>query len=371
VAEYSENGPLVIRELTGEHREIALAGWAAPHKPFTLSGSQRAEFTWFQGSGVASVQVLGPEEDPTTLRGYWHDRYLMAQPVGTGSYATLKGVPIASVDALVKLFTDVRRKGQLLEVTWLTTKRHGLLSKFTETWQTFHDVEWEAEFKWTSFGEEQGDQILTVREQDLSEVAQTTAADYAALRQTAVSSFARAFAFTATINHQIEAVRGSASSLIDAATSAANGSLGAVDTARRAVSLLTSIVGQAKGTIQSIYETADESCVGLIGDPAKSRPTLGQTTRAALSNRRIVHRARMVQHNAARSRRRMTAMASPDLAVSFVARADQDLREVAVTYYGDAGAWRTIASHNGMRTSKLAAGQVVMVPNPRNGSGQR
>jgi hypothetical protein len=371
VAEYSENGPFVIRELTGEGRRIELAGWAAPHKPFTLSGSQRAEFTWFQGSGVASVQVLGPEEEASTLRGYWHDRYLMAQPTGTGSFATLKGVPIASVDALVKLFSDVRRKGQLLEVSWLTTKRHGLLTKFTETWQTFHDVEWEAEFKWTSFGETQGDQILAVREQDLSEVAQTTAADYAALRQTAVPSFARAFEFTASLNHKIEALRGSASSLIDAATGAANGSLGAIDTARRAVSLLSSIAGQAKDAIESVYEHGDESCVGLIGDPAKSRPTLGQTTRVALSNRRIVHQARMVRHNAARARRRMTAMASPDLAISFVARDDQDLREVAVTYYGDASAWRTIATHNGMRTSKLTAGQVVMVPNPRNAGAQR
>ena len=67
----------------------------------------------------------------------------------------------------------------------------------------------------------------------------------------------------------------------------------------------------------------------------------------------------------------MTAMASPDLAISFVARDDQDLREVAVTYYGDASAWRTIATHNGMRTSKLTAGQVVMVPNPRNAGAQR
>ena len=370
MAEYSENGPLVIRELTGEGRRIELIGWASPHKPFTLSGSQRAEFTWFQGSGVASVQVLGPEEEASTLRGYWHDRYLMAG-ADTGECATLDDVPIANVNSLVKLFTDVRRKGQLLEVSWLTIKRHGLLTKFTETWQTFHDVEWEAEFKWTSLGETQGDQILTVREQDLSEVAQATAADYAALRQTAVPSFARAFDFTASINHKIEALRGSASSLIDAATGSANGSLGAIDTARRAVSLLTSIAGQAKDAIEAVYERGDEACVGLLGDPAKSRPTLGQTTRAARSNRRISHQARMIRHNAARARRRMIAMASPDLAVSFVARDDQDLREVAITYYGDAGAWRTIAAHNGMRTSKLAAGQVVMVPNPRNAGAQR
>ena len=63
-------GAFVIEEITGEMRRVELSGWALPFRPLTLSGTHRAEFTWYQGSGIASVQELGPEEEPTNIKGF-------------------------------------------------------------------------------------------------------------------------------------------------------------------------------------------------------------------------------------------------------------------------------------------------------------
>jgi hypothetical protein len=330
--------------------------------------------------------VLGPEEKPTTIKGYWHDRYIgQPDPVllespglvpAPSGYAMAWGTgtangPVVSVDALVTLIDDIRRKGQLLAVQWLTVNRHGLMTDFTPSWHTAHDVEWEIEFKWTSQGEVQSDMVLVSTDQDVTEVAQTAVSNAIALRQSAVTSFPRASDFTDAINTKLDGVRSTVAALLGAAQGAADGSLGAIDTARRAVSLLTYTAVAAQDAIAEVYARCDENCYGLKGDIRDSQATLGQVTRAAQSNRRITRQARVVLHDSARARRRMAAMVSPDISVAVQARQDQDLREIAAQQYGDAGAWRSLAAHNGLRGSKLRAGQIVMVPRARAGAGQR
>jgi nucleoid-associated protein YgaU len=374
-------GVFVVEEMTGEKRRIELCGRALPYRPFTLSGTQRAEFTWYQGNGIASVQVLGPEEEPSNPKGYWKDRFLGQVdpmtvespglvPVPT-SFATLNGAAVPNVERLVWLFDDVRRKGQLLSVQWLSINRHGILSKFSASWHTYHDVEWEMEFKWSSQGEVEGDMRMVATDQDVTEVAQTAVKNAIALRQSAVTSFPRASDFTDAVNAKLDGVRSTVASLLGAAQGVADGSLDAINTARRAVSLLTYVIATARDTWDEVKARCDENCYGLKGDITDSHATMGQVARAARSNRHITRAARVVMHDAARARRRMAAMVSPDLAVSVQARQDQDLRELAVQHYGDASAWRTIAAYNGLHGSKLRAGQVVMVPKARTGAGQR
>lgn len=144
----------IIRELTGDARTIELTERALPERGFELSGVQRAEFSWYAGAATASVQVLGPEEEPTEIRGRWTNQFIgRGVAFGESPMAVVDGIVVADVRELVELFDDVRRKGQLLEVVWDAQARHGLLVRFLHRWQQAEVVEWEARFQWASQAE--------------------------------------------------------------------------------------------------------------------------------------------------------------------------------------------------------------------------
>jgi hypothetical protein len=139
-------GPaFVIQEVGG--RRIVLSGRALPYRPLKFQGTQQLEQTWYPGYDRATVQVLGPHEENTTVNGMWKDRFLGTQSIqATVNDSTV----LQSVRDLVFLFEEIRRSGVQIEVTWGPVARRGYLRSFSHTWTTEHDCEWEMEFLWSS-----------------------------------------------------------------------------------------------------------------------------------------------------------------------------------------------------------------------------
>jgi hypothetical protein len=144
-------GPaFIIEEIGG--RRIVLSGRALPYRPLKFQGTQQLEQTWYPGYDRATVQVLGPHEENTTVNGMWKDRFL-AQQYANGvesPVAAIDNIPLTSVENIVGVFDGIRRSGRLLSVSWSTIKRVGYLRSFSHTWTTEHDCEWEMEFLWSS-----------------------------------------------------------------------------------------------------------------------------------------------------------------------------------------------------------------------------
>ncbi len=173
----------VIEQLTGRKRKVVLTGRALPYRPFKLSTKQRMELVWLPGYADATVTVLGPAEEPTTVTGYWKDKFVgpnitvaeksgglegLVSDVGSAlgfgdppaapasqQPASLDGVPINNVQELVSVLDDICREGQLLTVKWGVTTRQGMLEEFEKTWHNAHDVEWSMKFSWSGRGEPQ------------------------------------------------------------------------------------------------------------------------------------------------------------------------------------------------------------------------
>jgi hypothetical protein len=136
-----------IQELEGQNRRIVLSGRALPYRPLKFQGTQQLEQTWYPGYDRATVQVLGPHEENTTINGMWKDRFLGTQSIqATVNDSTV----LQSAKDLVFLFEEIRRSGVQIEVTWGPVARRGYLRSFSHTWTTEHDCEWEMEFLWTS-----------------------------------------------------------------------------------------------------------------------------------------------------------------------------------------------------------------------------
>jgi hypothetical protein len=149
-------GPaFTIQEVGGQ--SIVLSGRALPYRPLKFQGTQQLEQTWYPGYDRATVQVLGPHEENTTINGMWKDRFLAENGVGVfggvpspRSAIVSAGQPIFSTIEAVTLFENLRRSGVQIDVSWGPVARRGYLRSFSHTWTTEHDCEWEMEFLWTS-----------------------------------------------------------------------------------------------------------------------------------------------------------------------------------------------------------------------------
>ncbi len=142
--------PVILIELTGQRRRIELHARALPFRPVSWGGRMRTKLTWYQGNPVATQQVLGPEEQPTSMGGKWSDRYIQGTVFVDGNPNVVQ-----TAEQCVRLFDDVRRSGNTLHVVWGSESRVGVLQEFEANYDAAEDVAWRAVFEWSGRGEEQ------------------------------------------------------------------------------------------------------------------------------------------------------------------------------------------------------------------------
>lgn len=142
--------PVIIIELTGQRRRIELHDRSLPFRPVTWAGRMRTRVTWYPGNPVATQQVLGPEEVPTSMGGKWSDRYIQGTVFVGGNPNVVQ-----TAEQCVKLFDDVRRSGNTLHVVWGSESRVGVLQEFEASYDAAEDLAWRCVFEWSGRGEEQ------------------------------------------------------------------------------------------------------------------------------------------------------------------------------------------------------------------------
>ena len=118
--------PFIIRELSGDKREVRLTGRALPYRPFHLVGTQRVDATWLPGSSEATLTVLGAAEEPTQINGKWKQKYLSQAE----KPFQLDNEQVATAQSAIELMNSIRLRGQLVEVTWMAETRRGIITRF-------------------------------------------------------------------------------------------------------------------------------------------------------------------------------------------------------------------------------------------------
>lgn len=141
-------------------RRVELRGRAMPYRKIGWGVSQRVNTIWYPGNPVASQQVIGPEELPTTMKGIWKALYLTGHDGGTPTVLVNRRGDQASGSAgnqpsdIVDLFQEMCRSGVVWRVTWLSEVRKGVMTSFTPTWIRQTDCEWELTMEWSSRDDE-------------------------------------------------------------------------------------------------------------------------------------------------------------------------------------------------------------------------
>lgn len=361
--------PFVILEQTGDERLLTLRGRALPYRPFTLSGSQRNTVEWYPGNPVGVLQVYGAKEETTTINGQWKDVFL-----GLGDSAMPNNKPYADVESssrvdtlltamdLAELVDDIRRKGQVVVVTWLNQYRYGVLSRFTQKWHTGHDLEWEIEFTWVS-----QDNVNTLKQIPFTNsVASSDMADvpnqvFAITDQIipASESFSTAFDPSAQdivdeIDNATANVVGLANDLADAVLQVSQYATTTSDAQRRLSGVLDTMKINAS-EVREAYQNADGvrlNLGGSFGETLADRSTMRQQAGIADSAAVVA---------AAQQKTMITALTAQVLAV-FQARDGDDLRKISQIYYGTPDDWQSLMVYNDLDDDQLSAGQIIIVP---------
>lgn len=359
----------VIRELTGDQRTIELVGRALPYRPIVFRGTQAVDKTWNGGNPVATMQVGGPQEDPSDFTGWWKDRFIKAftpegvavQPDGA---INLNGSPVATVKDGVDLLDDVRRKGQLLEVAWAHIVRRGVLESFEQKWHRVQDVEWAMHFEWQGQGEPDVPSVVSGR---------TSISDLASDMDTAVKAVQAAasppdnLALDGDVLGQLQAGIAKLASDVDDLQAAVEAGIDAVSTpfdiARQVAAVLAGVVGHCDDILEQFWSTPP----GLLLQAGLTDPSSlssGEVLATDLYVSDLLVAVKGVQQLAVEQQQNVNQDTDPDLLDVFFAQAGTDLRYVSLSYYGTMDQWRDLAWYNDidMSGSELEQGHIVYVP---------
>ena len=402
-----------IRELTGERNLLELKGRALPYKPLTFEGGMRAEFTWYPGSPTATVQMLGADERSTVITGTWKDRFLRATddiglPIVSGrtARAELNGRDIADVRSLVRVVTGFRLRGQLLEFQWDEFVRHGILARFKEVWLQREDVEWEMEFQWASRGEPLTPVAFgpPIPSFDLATEISDAVDE---LVSVAEAPFALVSQINNEINEIIDALDAGVASLAGIAEKGVEAVLTPFETARSMLAGVRSIQQTCQGLLATfdgiparamrrsapIATLAQEIAAGaaVVATATEEQTTSVVTSRtgpiaadlitsltetaeiASVTHEEALEAEayKRIVELATRRIRSLAAQRADDLAsqtvrvpnVTMIVVDDQDdLRDVATAFYGTQEEWKRLLAYNNLPSSKLVAGQIILVP---------
>lgn len=395
---------LTLESLTGIQTTLALTARALPYRPVTFAGKQRVEFTWYPGSPVATAQMLGPEEQAITLRGFWKERFLAAPAQFANEAAPaalLNNVPIPTAVELTAAVDELRRTGQLYRLTWDELVRVGYITSFSQTWHNRHDCEWELEFTPIS----QGETVAPVGFKNLPDVASyynetvravTAARDSLAIEaapepiaalyqpnlaglenptanalaihigQQQVSVTLRSAVSTA-LQTLDDNLLGAQNAVYEAAANVTAQALAGPDAARRLVAIATQAIGQAQNTYDVITNRSWDAVFNVTPFP-ENDISIGSQIAMRAYQRRVRTAVRDYEYQQTTQARVLLDALDPDLAAAFVAPRNMDLRDVSTEFYGTPNEWRALLVYNQLTTSRLVAGQLVWVPQRTNAS---
>jgi nucleoid-associated protein YgaU len=372
-------GTLEIRELAGDERVLSLRDRAICERPFKVGGKHNVVHTGYVGSPNSGQQALGAEELPSTLKGEWNDRFLGDRSSGTLAMASVSSATsemidgyeaivvsdnaIASVAELCKLVDDMRVRGMPVRVSLWHLVRIGRIIEFNQEWDTENDCHWEIQFDW--IGQDEGAEALpspTSADNARSTAALAAKLDTAteALSFDAVDSLDPTF--LESIDRGIADLQASISQSADAVRASLDGVTAPLETTRRALA-----------TMSILHEQADELALEIdshvsgaiaLGDEVDDLTTVSPAVQISIEcgQRRASRAARALRQEAASRRRAALAAIEEDVLDVVVVREGDDLRTFARRYYGNASDWDAIRRYNGLTSSTVGPGDVVIIP---------
>ena len=362
----SDASPLTIEELTGQRRVLVLSARALPFRPISFLGTQRKEITRYPGNPIATMQMLGPTEEPTTIHGRWSDRFVRSvdddgRTVEPEALAYLNGELVPDVRTLASTVDDLRRQGQQIRVTWEHLARDGIIDQFKQDWLRADIVEWEIKFEWGSQADVQTPTAISAQSGDQSDFATKIGTQADELTAATISAD---FSLSESISSFLQKATNSINLASDTITAASDNATGAITSPEESAREILGAVDNLKVNCQSILNK-------LASQPAQALVLADDIASLTLADSLDAYQYSASLSSLARSLRDLAADGGDELKANtddvtlldiFTAVENLDLRSVSTRYYGDSNHWRELMSYNGLTDSRLTAGMMVLIP---------
>jgi len=377
----TSQGHVQIIPLEGTLPTIDLWASALPLKGMEFPGEQRISTRYYVGNPVATQQLGGPTKPPSTWMGHWMDVDL-----GEGG-----------ARALVLQFENLRDLGIPVEVRWggrnlaagedPAVVRRGLIKKFTPKYNRLQDVEWTCEWEWR--GETQQTKPPTFASDSFA-----TSNDFSALQDQLVTTQADTESWMdvawGILGTGANAMLTVSDALDDVQSSIASG-INLIDGASDMLSQMASLPSNIADRVRGI-------CARIIIACANGRAALGEfcglwpgvegiatgqdiTATGAFINQQagqaklamfphddplehldgqtaqydLIRSWDLLAQQAATASATIASQQVPDIIAIVRPAAGTDLRDLAVTYYGNADDWIVIADYNDLDSSEVPA----------------
>ena len=355
---YETGGSFTITETTAPERIITLAGRALPYRPFTLTGNQRVEVSWYPGNPIGSATVLGSGLDDTTINGWWKEIFL-GDTTGPAPFQ-LNNSPLLTTRDAARAIENFRKGGQLLAVRWDTIIRRGFLKNFEQSWHNNRDLEWKITFAWVDEGEAAGPAV-TPSTNSISDAFSAFQNIQYRMEEASFPTFPLSDTFGLELLNLLGSIYSTIGTLQGLLTNLARHSTTPRDAARRTVAVAGALAAAAK---QLVALLASQPPMAMWSSTTPGMLRFGQTLRAALFATTLNDLARDLMREAVRRQVELAAQIQSELLAQYVMREGEDLRDVSRQFYNTPFEWRRLMTYNGLRGAETYPGQLVLVPRP-------
>ena len=359
---------------------LQLQARALPYRPITIGGKQRMEFTWYPGSPSATVQMLGPEEAPIELKGFWKDRFLGLQPLESTAgdrAAAYNGEYIATVSDLVEIVDQMRRSGLVYRFSWDRLQRFGHIANFEVTWHNTHDAEWLLEFAVTA--QEERAQVLpqvnyaapvsiATDLQRLDSYYKSVLDPESDVRLDRLIPPSVLFLqdFLAGLEELQDQITAYTNDALRIATNITSAVTAFPDAARGLAATMSQSLRSISNTATALTDEAVGTYFFFAGGQDNS--PIGSQVAATNAQQQLAQFIRGLQQTTVFGRYDLQRQLQQQQTRSFLATGNMDLRDISTQFYGTPDNWIDLMRYNGYEDSKVQAGALIWIPpEPRSG----
>ena len=360
-----------VGDLVKSGDKFDLVGRALPYRGVSFEVTQRIQTTYYPGNPVALQQVMGATESNTTVNGVWKDRYIGDPSSATFNQLTkdsaFKPVGDGQAANLAYNFDLLCRYAVPLEVTVTTfvggttvgrpTVRRGLLKRLKVTHEYASDITWEMEFEWRGRETEAAKPIavnLTDAREQLSNIAAQFADASDQIKGVQEKERSLLFGLPDSFNSAMDDLTTALDKGNEQITDTVAGVVGGIHAdgglldhgnALYAVALLS----QSMTNIQKGIDQIDALPLYVTSVRDNALDLLTQT----LDLLNLKRDLRAVLENARSSRDDFSGQLYQNPMAEVQVSGGTDLRDLAMTYYGDPDTWWAIAHANGLTSSRV------------------
>lgn len=350
----------VIRETSGRKREIRLSGYNSPtagvgSAAIKWSTKLRTVRTWYPGNPEATVQVLGPEEEPSQVNLRLDRRWLSGWE-GSSSGATVsEGDAVERYDdplLFAEVFRSLCREGQEVEVTWGSVVRRGVVAGASISPITDVLVTVELEFEW--HGADEFRAMTLDPSYDFRKPESTWNERLAGVAEVVKEHFDKAEGFFVDLNGYVSKW----GDLVEQYSSLLDEVLDITEAGRDVIQNLVAISGSIREKASLISDFCDVEAGALFSTGDCSEATNAYGALASVQDDARASRAAADEA----MREAMALLLGDDVIAVELAYEGATLHAYASRYYGDADRWQVIAQYNLFSSPVLSAGTVVAIP---------